>query len=113
MVAQGDDALERAWRDGWAQCKASLTEDEAFCLTEDVEHDAWLDSDTRKVGDDAPQAGERDLCAAGGFLLDRLVDHEVRMTSDEDANEWHGHVTPAMARFRSILALRNDGRTSA
>lgn len=41
---------------------------------------------------------------AGQFLLDRLVDHEVRMTSEPDAREWYGHVTPAMARFRVSLA---------
>jgi hypothetical protein len=46
----------------------------------------------------------RRMREAGGFLLDRLVDHEVRMTSDEDAREWCAHVTPAMARFRSALA---------
>jgi len=49
---------------------------------------------------------------AGRFLLDRLVDHEVRMTSEEDSREWSGHVTPAMARFRSALATspHGDGR---
>lgn len=30
-------------------------------------------------------------------------DREPRMTSDEDAREWHGHVTPAIARFRAAL----------
>lgn len=44
------------------------------------------------------------LEATGQFLLDRLVDHEVSMTSDDDAREWMGHVTPAMARFRATLA---------
>lgn len=42
------------------------------------------------------------LRASGQFLLDRLVDHEVRMTSDEDAREWYGHVTPAMERLRAL-----------
>lgn len=41
------DDRERAWREGWALCKASLTDDEAFCLTDDVEADAWADSKTR------------------------------------------------------------------
>lgn len=40
------EGLEAAWRDGWNECKAGLTEDEAFCLTADVEEDAWLDSKT-------------------------------------------------------------------
>ena len=48
------------------------------------------------------------LREAGRFLLDRLVDHEVRMTSDEDANEWHGHVTPAMARLRQALSTSDS-----
>jgi len=39
--------LREAWRDGWAECKGRLTDDEAFCLTDDVEDDAWLDSKTR------------------------------------------------------------------
>lgn len=50
----------------------------------------------------APQT-VADVLATGRFLLDRLVDHEVRMTSDEDAREWFGHVTPAMERFRAAL----------
>lgn len=42
---------------------------------------------------------------AGTFLLERLDDHEDAMTSEDDAREWHGHVTPAMARFRAALSL--------
>jgi NTP pyrophosphatase (non-canonical NTP hydrolase) len=49
-------------------------------------------------------AGDQAIKRDGQFLLDRLVDHEVRMTSEQDAREWHGHVTPAMARFRVSLA---------
>lgn len=50
------------------------------------------------------------LVESGRFLLDRLVDHEVRMTSSEDAREWSGHVTPAMARFRAALnPVTNEG----
>ncbi|WP_394662906.1 hypothetical protein [uncultured Sphingomonas sp.] len=56
---------------------------------------------------DAVPAGEVEQ--AGQFLLDRLVDHEVRMTSEDDAREWHGHVTPAMARFRAALS-HGEGR---
>lgn len=50
-----------------------------------------------------PSDEEVRLRAAVRFLLDRLVDHEVRMTSDEDAREWYGHVTPAMERARAAL----------
>lgn len=39
----------------------------------------------------------------GTFLLERLADHETNMTSDEDGREWHGHVAPAIARFRQAL----------
>ena len=55
------------------------------------------------------RAAVAELVEAGKFLLDRLVDHEVRMTSDADAREWNGHVTPAMARFRSLLSLHQAG----
>lgn len=41
----------------------------------------------------------------GDFLLDRLDDFQLAMTSGDDAREWHGHVTPAIARFR--MALEN------
>lgn len=51
----------------------------------------------------APAFPREEVAQAARFLLDRLVDHEVRMTSDEDAREWHGHVTPAMARLRALL----------
>jgi len=55
------------------------------------------------------RAAVAELVEAGKFLLDRLVDHEVRMTSDADAREWNGHVTPAMARFRSLLSRHQAG----
>jgi len=54
-------------------------------------------------------AAVAELVEAGKFLLDRLVDHEVRMTSDDDAREWNGHVTPAMARFRSLISRHQAG----
>lgn len=54
------------------------------------------------------KAGRNALREAGAFLLERLVDHEVRMTSDEDSREWYGHVTPAMARFRSLIQPEPD-----
>lgn len=50
------------------------------------------------------------LVEAGQFLLDRLVDHEVRITSDDDAREWVGHVTPAMARLRAALASKQAAK---
>ncbi len=40
------EKVREAWRDGWDSCKSCLTDDEAFCLTDDVQHDAWLDSKT-------------------------------------------------------------------
>ncbi len=48
LTAERERTVENAWRDGWKCCRDSLTEDEAFCLTEDVEQDAWLDSDTAR-----------------------------------------------------------------
>lgn len=53
---------------------------------------------------------ERKLRETGQFLLDRLVDHEVRMTSDKDGREWLGHVAPAMARFRQALKETPDAQ---
>jgi hypothetical protein len=50
-----------------------------------------------------------DLLEQAQFLLDRLEDHENGMTSDADAREWHGHVAPAIARFRSALKPAGDG----
>jgi hypothetical protein len=41
------ERLREAWEEGWRLCKASLTDDEAFCLTDDVQADAWADSATR------------------------------------------------------------------
>ena len=41
------DALERAWREGWKDCRDTLTDDEALHLTDDVEEDAWADSAAR------------------------------------------------------------------
>ncbi len=40
------EGLEMAWRDGFNCARNCVSEDEAFCLTEDVEGDAWLDSAT-------------------------------------------------------------------
>lgn len=37
---------EEAWRDGFGFARQCLTYDEAFCLTEDIEQDAWVDSKT-------------------------------------------------------------------
>lgn len=41
------DERERAWSAGWDDCKACLTDDEAFCLTDDVKADAWADAAIR------------------------------------------------------------------
>jgi len=41
--------MEKAWRDGFQSARNCLSEDEAFCLTDDVEEDAWRDSDTRNA----------------------------------------------------------------
>ena len=43
------------------------------------------------------------VTAEGQFLLDRLADFENRISTDEDAWEFYGHVTPAIARFRSAI----------
>lgn len=57
---QIESVREAAWRDGWQECKDRLTEDEAFCLTEDVEEDAWLDSATAALEQSpSPVVGEK------------------------------------------------------
>jgi hypothetical protein len=43
------------------------------------------------------------LRATGIFLLNRLDDFHDRIVDDEDAREWHGHVTSAIARFRDAM----------
>jgi len=52
-----------------------------------------------------------ELLGTGAFLLDRLVDFENRITTDEDAREFSGHVSPAIARFHAAIATatRNSG----
>lgn len=67
LIAAGEDQVERAWRDGWTECKNRLTEDEAFCLTEDVEEDAWLDSETRAAM--ADQCAESAKCPPREHLM--------------------------------------------
>lgn len=62
----------------------------------------------RQSAERAFEERERKLRETGQFLLDRLVDHEVRMTSDKDGREWLGHVAPAMARFRQALKETPD-----
>lgn len=54
QLAAVEARVEAAWRDGWAECRERLSEDEAFCLTVDVEEDAWLDSKTRAALKDTP-----------------------------------------------------------
>lgn len=46
--------------------------------------------------------------ATASFLLDKLEDFENGMTSEEDAREWHGHVAPAIFRFRSAVLDKNQ-----
>ena len=43
------------------------------------------------------------LADDGQFLLDRLAEFENRISTDEDAREFHGHVAPAIARFRAAI----------
>jgi len=46
------------------------------------------------------------------FLADRLDEFERVLLDDEVAREFHGHVAPALARFRQALQQqepRNDG----
>lgn len=44
------------------------------------------------------------------FLLDRLDEYDLK---DEDhVRDWHGHVTPAIARLRSALAKSNPVQRS-
>lgn len=46
----------------------------------------------------------------GSFLLDRLDDFERVMEANEDTErEWHGHVAPAIARFRAAIAKATGG----
>ena len=46
-IAELEAGHEQAWRDGFQSARDCLSGDDAFCLTEDVETDAWLDSKTR------------------------------------------------------------------
>lgn len=48
-VAMVKSAIEKAWRDGFQSARDCLTANEASCLTEDVEQDAWHDSKTRAL----------------------------------------------------------------
>jgi len=88
-----------------------------MCSNDDCEAETgpWYANDDAQADSKAAamwnrRAAVAELVEAGKFLLDRLVDHEVRMTSDEGAREWNGHVTPAMARFRSLLSRHQAGQ---
>lgn len=48
------EAIEDAWKDGWACCKATVSEDAATDLTEAVEGDAWGESKTRALAEKQP-----------------------------------------------------------
>lgn len=49
-------------------------------------------------------AAAPDMVGTGAFLLERLADFENRISTDEDAREFHGHVAPAIANFRAAIA---------
>lgn len=71
-------ALEAAWRDGFQSARDCLTDDEAFCLTEDVEHDTWLDSKTAALARrPIAQAEVREV-------LERYGDHDMNCTAYTD-----------------------------
>ena len=64
------------------------------------------------------QFGKREIWKGGGttmkqeaqFLLDRLDEYDPE---DEDhVRDFHGHVTPAMARLRRALADKPEPRTT-
>ncbi len=55
MTSNPTDLIERTWREGWKTCRDSLTEDEAYSLTEDVEEDAWLCSEARQAANTLTQ----------------------------------------------------------
>lgn len=42
-------AEENAWREGFQCARDCLSDNEAFCLTDDVEQDCWIDSKTRAL----------------------------------------------------------------
>jgi hypothetical protein len=50
-----------------------------------------------------------DLVDEARFLIDRLTDFENRIESDEDAREFHGHVSPSVARLRALIAAMQPG----
>lgn len=49
-------------------------------------------------------AAARDMKERGEFLLDRLTELEATLKDDEVARQFHGHVAPAIARFRFALS---------
>ncbi|MEM6847408.1 MAG: hypothetical protein AAF580_04945 [Pseudomonadota bacterium] len=56
---------------------------------------------------DAADEIER-LRTAAAFLLDRIDDWAADGLDDTNANDWMGHVEPAMARLRSALPTTED-----
>jgi hypothetical protein len=40
----------------------------------------------------------------GAFLLDRIDDLDWSLRPEEFEREWHGHVEPALSRFRAAIA---------
>ena len=57
-IAAAREMKERAWSAGWDDCKASLTADEAYCLTHDVKADAWAEAAIRALPDVPEEGGE-------------------------------------------------------
>lgn len=49
-------------------------------------------------------AAAPDLLKDGAFLADRLDELENDLLDDEVARQFHGHVAPALARFRAAIA---------
>lgn len=66
-----DRVVEAAWRDGFDSARQCLTDDEAFTLTEDVEHDAWIDSATRASLHDAKVMREEETAAPAAIEVAR------------------------------------------
>lgn len=50
-------------------------------------------------------SGELDLLMRSGrFLLDRLNELDLSLSSDDFARDWMGHIEPAIGRFNAALA---------
>jgi hypothetical protein len=69
-----------------------------------------LDADTAsRLQDELGRlvASAPDMADTGAFLLARLAEFEQTVESESGAavvRDWHGHVAPAVARFRAAIA---------